>query len=152
MKKLFLILFSLAFILILLSCNSQKVTFEDSYYYPDKTHGDEHIELKNTEFDDKSYKTCISGVLYLKKEEKTAEIDEQNIELIQEYGNIWYANIIVNENKSEKLYFHRLGDNPLPETKKLVLDDISNDYATALTYEHYKNVNYVIFQSVVYLL
>ena len=152
MKKLFTSLFVIVLLLALASCKNERETFESATYYPDNSLSNEHIVLKNTSFNDDSYTTTISGIVYVKVDSKIVEIKEQELNLIQEYGNIWYSFVEITGLGNELVYFHRLGKNPLSGSKSLLINEDNNDYITALSFEHYANVNFIIFRSIVYLL
>ena len=152
MKKSFYLLFVLL-IFILSSCGeTNKVSFEDSVYYPDNAISDERIVLKNTTYDNDNYATTIFGEILLNDKNSLTTIPEQELELIQVYGNIWFSKIEIDEDDSVILYFHRLGDKPLSDTKKIGISDEAGGSIIALTYEKYKNVNFIIVGSRIYLL
>lgn len=152
MKKILTSLFVIVLLLVLASCKNERETFESATYYPDNSLSNEHIVLKNTAYNDDSYTTTISGSVYVKADSKIVEIKEQELNLIQEYGNIWYSFVEITGLENELVYFHRLGENPLSGSKSLLINEDNNDYITALLFEHYANVNFIIFRSTVYLL
>lgn len=151
MKKIIAILISSLMLIVIVSCGNEITAYKDSVYTLECGFVDEskYIELKNTKYSNDSYKTTISGVI--KNGDSELEIKNQEIELTQEFGNLWYTIITFDDGTKINFYFHRLGEDRKQETKNIKLNG-EKDIITAVMYKKYTHVNFIRVNSDLYLI